>query len=102
MMQRTNDPEVIQLVRRALPSYRGRKIYIDKFYGGMRTNSYWDEGHRDYWTYFNVRTGQSTMLEQNGTVFDGKNYHAPEQLPPNVVLIQHTFSGTNQYVVVHS
>lgn len=84
-IEKNKNPELWQLA--ACGGYAGNKLRATTFHGPKNLNSYWDSGHRDYFTFVNLDTREKKTVEQNGTVFDGKNYVCNE-LPENFALIE--------------
>lgn len=97
-------PEVKALVNRAFPNFNGRRIQVQPFpaSGGMRCESYWSGGQRDYYAIIplsDAYVGAAFMIPENGTPF------VPEvkpltELPVGFALVCHT-AGHHESVTVY-
>lgn len=76
----------VKLIKKAA-DYRGRNVKHKDFVPGMNLNSYWDSGSRDYFYFVNLVTGVSTVVPQNGTVFDKQSLKA-DTLDANTVIAE--------------
>lgn len=84
-----NNADITRLVHAAFPDYNGRRTEIEPFTGPRTTQSYWCEGHRDYWALVNLITWKSFLIPENGTPFvnKGRSFRVG-RLPENVALIR--------------
>lgn len=96
-----NDRSIEDLAKIAYPSYNGRKFQVETFKGPKSLNSYWDGGSRTWFVFVNLATMAIYSIEQNGTMFDGKNFTLSE-LPFNVALVEHShFCGKDMGIRIY-
>lgn len=91
----------VRAIKKAI-GYKGRKeVSVLPFKPGMRVNSYWSGGSRDYWFLINLRTFVTKEIPQNGTPFDKLDLTC-DVLAPNEVLVRLTnMSGRQLAPVVY-
>lgn len=88
-------PAQVRALKAAI-GYKGRKevMYVP-FQAGMRVNSYWSGGSRDYWFLVNVKSFVTKEIPQNGTPFDKLDLTC-DVLAPNEVLVKVTHCAGRQ------
>lgn len=69
--QKTSNPEIIALLKRTYPDYRGRKFCVETYEDGdgLRLKSYWDGGSRDYFT---ILDSNGVHMVPSQSAFDTK------------------------------
>lgn len=94
------DPIFRRVVQTAFPHYRGRRFRLEVVEPDrvMTLNSYWSDGYRDYFTFVRLADMKIAQVEQNGTMFDGKDYHS--RVPPGFALVRHSYMGTSESMTV--
>lgn len=84
------NPEVRRIVSATFPGYRGRKIFFSPNIPKHELRSYWDEGSRHYYTFYQPSTGMTWALGSNHPWFEA---HKPaplcDTMPENVCLVEH-------------
>jgi hypothetical protein len=87
------DGMVLRIVRAAFPEYKGRKFYLSPDVPA-RIESYWDEGSRSYYAFYELATGKLLEVESNHPWYErGRPRDLPEAgLPPGVVLVERWIS----------
>jgi hypothetical protein len=86
-----------------LVGYKGRKpVGAADFRPGMRVNSYWDSGCRDYWFLINVRTFACREIPQNGTPFDKLDLTCDALGPDEVLVLSPVFRGRDGRLTIFS
>lgn len=86
-----------------LVGYKGRKpVNMAEFRPGMRVNSYWDSGSRDYWFLINVKTLACREIPQNGTPFDKLNLTCDALGPDEVLVLSPVYRGRDGRLTVYS
>lgn len=96
-------PEMLTIIRKTFPDYRGRKFKIDNSGHPVGVTSYWDGGSRDYFVAYNLATGKTMPVPQNGTPFDGGPI-APDgvPVPPGFLIVEHSiFCGKDSGITFH-
>jgi len=96
-IDRKEFPELWRIARQC--GYSGNHLMVDTFRGPMTLNSYWSGGAKDDWIFYDLGTGRTKQVEQNGTMFDNKNYEI-SQLPNNVALVL-IHSGSYSYCEIY-
>ena len=92
----------IKGIKRAV-GYKGRKpVGAVEFRPGMRVNSYWDSGSRDYWFLVNVKTFACREIPQNGTPFDKLNLTCDALGPDEVLVLSPVYRGRNGRLTIFS
>jgi hypothetical protein len=83
--------------------YKGRKpLGTRDFMPGMRVNSYWDSGSRDYWFIVNIRTFANKAIPQNGTPFDKLDLTCDALGPDEVLVLKPIYGGRDGRLTIFS
>lgn len=86
-----------------LVGYKGRKpVVLAEFRPGMRVNSYWDSGSRDYWFVVNVKTLTCQEIPQNGTPFDKASITCEALESDEVLVLAPVYRGRNIGLIIYS
>ena len=91
----------LKLAKVAFPDYRGRKVNLRVMDGFTPQPTWWDEGTKHSYTAVSI-DGKVVM---EGARFDPPQFGGPTtvnriQVPVNVVVVEHTFFGTSQWVTL--
>ena len=85
--------EVTEEYRRAIqacfPGWKGRKIRTSNC-PPSTLHSYWDGGSRDYFAFFNTRTGEVLSVHSNHPWYEANQPCGLRELPPHILLIEHS------------
>lgn len=84
-----------------LSGYKGRTVRQAEFKPGMRVNSYWDSGYRDYWYIINIRTGGMREIPQNGTPFDKLDLRCDALGPDEVLVLKPYTRGKVRSITIY-
>lgn len=82
--------------------YKGRKVRFHNFVPGMRVNSYWDGGSRDYWFLINLNSGAVKEIPQNGTPYDKLNLSCDKLGPADVLVLKPYYMGKVNSITIFS
>ncbi len=85
---------VKDIVARAYPDYKGRKISVRTDYIPKSLNSYWDEGHRTYYSFYELATGRSRDIGSNHPMFEANKPRNLSELPRGVVIVARNYRGS--------
>lgn len=99
-MQKINRKEVDGIIKATFPDYKGRKVYVQCDYIPKSLDSYWNEGHRDYFSFYNMADGRTYLVHSNHPGFEPNQPRNLSSLPLGVLLVRRTYSGCNQYVTI--
>ncbi len=94
--------KVKDIVARAYPDYKGRKISVRTDYIPKSLNSYWDEGHRTYYSFYELATGKSHNIGSNHPMFEAAKPRNLSELPKGVVIVAQVFAGTSKWVTIYA
>jgi hypothetical protein len=75
-----------------------RNLVYAVFRPGMRVNSYWQSGYRDYWFVVNPRTGACKEIPQNGTPYDKLDLSL-DVLAEGEILVRKSVHGSKEYPI---
>lgn len=81
------------IVKATFPDYKGRKVFVqpgDTCPKDLR--SYWDEGSRSYYAFYNLDTKEVLHVHSNHPMFEPNQPSRLRELPDHVVLVSHTIS----------
>lgn len=90
------------IVKLAVPSFKGRKVTVDTGKPPKHLDSYWDEGYRTYYHF--VRLGDKLVktLHSNHPGFEpNRPRYLANDLPLGWALVCHHMQGLKQSVVVY-
>lgn len=89
------------IVSATFPDFRKQRVRIIPFRGPVTVNSYWSEGHRDYWCLYSLTEKKVVHVPDSHPYFNKCGTVECRALPPNTVLVQRTYSGTHQYLTIY-
>ena len=98
------NPDVRKIVKATYPTYRGRKIYFNDQVPTYELRSYWDEGSRTYYIFYQPSTGKTWALGTNHPWFE-RDKPAPtcDKMPDDVALVaHHIYSGKDCGITIYS
>ena len=97
------DKRVKQIITDCYPTYKGRKVRLST-YMPKQIDSYWDEGSRDYFVWYQPTTRKSFPVHSNHPGFERnqpRNIN-PELIPEDVMLVEHSiFCGKDVGITIH-
>jgi hypothetical protein len=97
------DPVAKQIAGICFPEYTGKKYSVSVVAPGMRTDSCWQGGSRDYWAVLQLSTMKVASIPENGSGF-GQYKNALEMpLPaPDFALVRHSiFCGKDAGIHIY-
>ena len=100
-MIKVSRTDVKCVIEAACPRYKGRKIYIECDHIPTKLDSYWDEGYRNYYAFYDIRTQQVFNLPSNHPFYQPNRPRDMKALPVGVLLVCHHYCGTRQYVTIY-
>lgn len=75
------------------PEYKGRKYFVQPAEKAPRElRSYWDEGSRTYYAFYNLDTNQVLPVHSNHPFFEPNQPSRLSGLPEHVVLVSRSIS----------
>jgi hypothetical protein len=84
-------PEVKAIIRATFPAYRGRRINFSPDIPSYELDSYWFEGSRDYWAFYQPSTKKTWHLAGNHPWYERHNPRPVcDAMPQDVCLVRHT------------
>jgi hypothetical protein len=98
------NPEVRKIVKATYPGYHGRKIFFNDQVPSYELRSYWDEGSRTYYKFYQAVTGKIWDIGTNHPWFES-NKPAPlcDAMPDDVCLVSHTiFCGHDCGITIYA
>lgn len=101
MRVKVNRKDVDGVLKAACPRYKGRKISVECEYIPKNLDSYWDEGCRSYYSFYNIADGRVVTLHSNHPVFEKDQPRTMSSLPVGVLLVCHQYAGVNQWVTIY-
>ena len=100
------DAVIKKIIAATFPDYKGKKIKV--VIGDIPTNlsSYWSNGSREYYVFYNLANGNAKAVPESGSGF-GKYPDTPkvntQSMPDAVVLVNHTiFSGKDLGITIYA
>jgi len=97
------DHRVKQIIQDCFPNYKGRKIRLSDHIPSQ-LNSWWDEGSRTYYTFYQPSTRKVFQVHSNHPLFEAnqpRELHE-EAIPEDVLLISHhIFCGKDAGIIIH-
>ena len=88
------------IAKQAFPDYKGRKFYLDTRIP-TKLNSYWQDGYRDYYAFYNVSDGKILPVHSNHPVFEKDQPRDLTVLPDGVILLCHSYARTMQTITFY-
>lgn len=87
---KTSHPQLVALMQRTYPDYKGRKFYIEVQANEFSTISYWDGGSKDYFKF--VRA-DGKMLQVDSNTHPSLQYkeNRTTKLCPGLACVRHSF-----------
>lgn len=82
------DETVRKIAGATFPSYKGKKFRISTDVPS-KLESYWSEGSRDYFSFYELSTGKTFDVESNHPLFEAGNPRDLKILPPGLVVVKH-------------
>jgi len=82
--------QVKHIITACYPDYKGRKVYgqpASKAPKDLR--SYWDEGSRTYYAFYNLNTNEVLQVHSNHPFFEPNQPSKLRELPDHVVLVSY-------------
>jgi hypothetical protein len=98
------DPMIRHIVETCYPEYKGRKFRISTNYP-THLRSYWDEGSRTWYCFYQLSTGKHYDVEENHPYFGAdKPYKlAGGILPKGIVIVAHSiFCGKDSGITIYA
>lgn len=99
-MEKIRRKDVEKVIKATFPDYRGRKVYLQCERIPTRLDSYWDEGHRDYFCFLDLKTWKTYAMHSNHPLYERNQPREMSELPAGVLLVRRTYSGCNQYLTI--
>lgn len=82
---------VQSIVKACYPEYTGRKVSIQPANRAPRElRSYWDEGSRSYYCFYNLDTREVLQVHSNHPFFEANQPSQLRELPAHIVLVSHS------------
>lgn len=97
------DPKIKRIIQDCYPAYRGRKVRLSN-YIPSQLHSYWDEGSRDYYCFYQPSTRKVFHVHSNHPFYEANQPRElnQESMPEDVLLIRHTISrGKDIGITIH-
>lgn len=88
----SNDPTTA-VMRKAFPTYAGKKYKLVVREGPMSLTSYWDGGSRDYYQIIQLADGEHVAVRENGSGFVPSLPELPVPCPGYAVVEHSIFCG---------
>jgi hypothetical protein len=96
------DETIRKIVNSTFPSYRGKKFKLSTDVPS-RLDSYWDEGSRDYFSFYELSTSKVLDVGSNHPFFEAGKPRDLESLPPGVVIVKHSiFCGKDMGITIYA
>jgi hypothetical protein len=83
-------PQLVSLMKKIYPDYKGRKFFLEVFDKSFDTTSYWDGGSRTYYKFVKS-DGNVLSLPETHPFIQHTKENREAQLIPGLVCIKHTF-----------
>lgn len=84
---------VKHIVNATFPDYKGRKFFLQPSERApKKLDSYWDEGSRTYYAFYNLDTQEVLQVHSNHPMFEAKQPNTLRELPVHVVLVSYAIS----------
>ena len=98
------NPAVKQILAATFPNYRGRRIYFNPDIPSYELESYWFEGSRDYYAFYQPSTGKVWNLGGNHPWFEWKSPRpVATAMPASVCLVRHSiFLGRDAGITIYA
>jgi hypothetical protein len=93
--------DIDKIVRRCYPAYAGKRIVISDEIPAV-LDSFWDGGHRDYYVFLSLHTGEVYSVHSNHPDFEPGQPRNLRSLPAGVLLVQLTYSGQERYLTIYA
>jgi len=78
---------VKHIIQATFPDYKGRKFFLQpKERAPKDLRSYWDEGSRTYYAFYNLDTQEVLHVHSNHPMFEANQPSKLRELPTHVVL----------------
>lgn len=101
-----DDPIARQIAAKCFPSYSGKMFAVSVVESGMRTDSCWQGGSRNYWAVLQLSTMTVGYIPENGSGFGRYKQAIDTPLPaPDFALVRHSiFCGkdTGIHIYLHA
>jgi hypothetical protein len=98
------NPVIRKIVKACYPNYRGRKIFVDDQIPTYDLRSYWDDGSRTYYVFYQPVTDTVYHLGSNHPWFESKKPVINcEKMPESVCLVAHSiFCGKDTGITIYT
>ena len=99
--QKTTDPSVVALCKKAFPAYNGRKF---RWSTSIPTSldSYWEGGSRDSYAFVNLKTKEVAAVQSNHPFFEKDKPRFLSALPLGFGIVQHSiFCGKDMGMTLY-
>ena len=91
------------IAKKSYPSYKGRKIKVQPFRGPMSLDSYWNGGSRDYYVFFDLKTGKTVEIHSNHPAFEPNQPRKLNSLPEDIVVVNRLiFMGKEAGITIYA
>jgi len=88
MIQKIKKDELVKkIVEACYPDYRGRKFYISTDVP-RNLDSYWCEGSRNYYVFYQPSTGKTLDVHTNHPAFEREQPRSLNHLPEGLLLVK--------------
>jgi len=82
---------VKSIIQACYPAYKGRKVRLEPAARAPKElRSYWDEGSRDYFCFYNLDTKEVLPVHSNHPWFEPNQPSRLAGLPAHIVLVEHS------------
>jgi hypothetical protein len=100
-VQQIGGVDIKNIVKATHPTYKGRKISVSTSIPSQ-LNSWWDEGHRTYYTFYELATGRTQGTGSNHPMFEATKPRYLSSLPEGVVIVARNYHGTGQSITIYA
>jgi hypothetical protein len=94
-IQKLGGVDVKNIIKATHPTYKGRKVSVSTSIPSQ-LNSWWDEGYRTYYTFYELATGRTQGTGSNHPMFEASKPRYLSSLPRGVVIVARNYMGAKQ------
>jgi len=100
-IQKIGGVDIKKIIQSAYPTYKGRKVSIGTNIPS-ELHSWWDEGNRSYYTFYELATGRMQGTGSNHPMFEAKQPRYLSSLPSGVVIVVRNYFGSKQSITIYA
>jgi len=94
--------DYLKVVKACFPDYRGRKFKLSTMIP-FRLDSYWDEGSRTFFSFYQLSTGKTYDVQSNHPFFEKSAPRELPTLPPGIVICARSyFCGKDMGITIYA